>query len=169
MAAQDSVVSNKLLVVFDLNGTLMWSRRDGTVIARPHFDSLLKCLAELHSKELIEIGTWTARTRSVSMNNVRSLFPVTVPRLFAFDRSDCSLHPTKRNEIIKDLNRVWELYPQYSIKNTIIVDDTPDKIYYSQMKALYAVPTFRACAAEPEPDVTLLHLCQYLTARCAQT
>lgn len=105
------------------------------------------------------------------MNNVRALFPATIPRLFAFDRSECSAHPTKRNEIVKDLNRVWELYPHYSIQNTIIVDDTPDKILYSQMKALYAVPTFRdgGGGGGADDDLTLLQFCQYLTARCAQT
>ena len=112
----------KLLVIFDLDGTLLISRDGPTgkrFILRSGARSILRCLSWFG----IDTAIWTAGTRDYALAAVDVLYSHTRP-LFVMSREDCSDFGTYRQE--KPLVHVWAFFPQYDGSNTVIVDDIPD-------------------------------------------
>lgn len=112
----------KLLVIFDLDGTLLISRDGPTgkrFILRPGARSILRCLSWFG----IDTAIWTAGTRDYALAAVDVLYSHTSP-LFVMSREDCFNFGTHRQE--KPLVHVWAFFPQYDGSNTVIVDDIPD-------------------------------------------
>lgn len=118
-------------------------------VLRPGLAELRATLTYLCERDFIEVATWTSRKREASARMVEAVFPANgrpFPLLFSFTRDRCLEHHTRDTEVLKDLRTVWDTFPEYSLDNTLIVDDTPDKFRYSQLRALVSIETFAASA-----------------------
>lgn len=132
--------SLKQLIILDLNGVLVRAYPRGQAINitkkpsmylkykkiyfRPGLSNFIdKCL------ESFEIAIWS----SFQMNNIKPILRKSIGQnrmdrlLFIWDQSWCSLegHVTNlqgktKPALLKDLSKVWETYPQYGPKNTLL-------------------------------------------------
>lgn len=149
-----------LLVIFDLNGTLVdfYHRQD--VVLRPYIGTLLRTLHDLDSRGLIRFAVWSSSERSKVMKIVRAIFPrhMLERMLFQYDGSRCEIG-------YKNLRTtIWGAFPEFSEENTVIVDDSLEKIHYSQRRCLHLVPTFNAARDMPT-DTALLVVQRFLAFR----
>lgn len=140
--------SLKQLIIFDLNGVLVraYPREQAINITkkpsmylkykkiyfRPGLSTFIdKCL------ESFEIGIWSC----FQMNNIKPILRKSIGQnrmdklLFIWDQSWCSMegHVTNlqgqtKPALLKDLSKVWETYPQYGPKNTLLIDDSEYKL-----------------------------------------
>ena len=160
-----------LLVVFDLNGTLVSQRSGQHIVTRPHFAELLEFLCHHHDEGNLRFATWTSRPMGLSNRIVNAIFPPEVRErlMFTFDRSRCLTSDVSQRKLTKDLTSIWTVYTAFNIANTVIVDDTQDKILYSQRRSHYQIPTWYADRPEeipePESDTGLLNLIEHLRFR----
>ena len=185
--ATASVIVRPLLIIFDLNGTLVFKpkRRNGTddaakgpgavgdVVQRPYLELMLDMVHEMDQQGLVRCAVWSSSERSRVNRTVNSVFPAPMIErlLFRFDRGRCLTVDgfgggrRRGQPLIKNLKIVWDMFNgAFDDENTIIVDDTRDKVYYSQRRCLYLVPTFDAL---DDNDSALLKFNDYLKERVA--
>jgi hypothetical protein len=111
--------ANKLLVIFDLDGTLLISKDEPynrRFILREGVRRFFRRLSWLG----IDIAIWTAATKEYAEQAVDCIFTHSSP-VFVMSRDDCVGVGTPYQE--KPLARVWSQFPEYNETNTIIVDD----------------------------------------------
>jgi len=151
-----------LLVVFDLSGTLV-AHGDHGIFPRPFSHELMQFLCDAHDADKLRFATWTSRQTAMALKMTRAVFsPEAYKRLlFTYDRSKCLIHPTIRHKSAKDLRVIWSNYETFNITNTIIVDDTIDKILYSQRRALYIIPTWEETSKNDQCLLELLNHIKY--------
>lgn len=73
----------------------------------------------------------------------------------------------RRPEFTKSLNKVWKLFEPYNSRNTIIIDDSHQKIPKTQQGNLIAIPEFSPEGGDAKmclADDTLERLSEYLRA-----
>lgn len=68
--------------------------------------------------------------------------------LFLWTQEECVLAKPSggaswKPKFTKDLRKVWSAYPQYTCKNTIIVDDSASKLMEEHLRNHLLVPEFR--------------------------
>mmetsp|Transcript_12853 Transcript_12853/g.16670 ORF Transcript_12853/g.16670 Transcript_12853/m.16670 type:complete len:259 (+) Transcript_12853:59-835(+) len=133
----------KRLFIFDLNGVLIYrsknkiegenhAYKDGTnkyVYTRPHVSSLLKWLA---CERGIAIGIWSSAKRKFVDRQVQLLFPKSSPlhsRLaMTLSQDECRKTGEGKDTVLqKPLQRLWDRYPEWNERNTVIFDDSKEK------------------------------------------
>ena len=123
------------LVILDLNGTLLESthhRKTGYkfdlrarckyVYYRTGMWSFLRFLGKCPS---VKIAVWT----SCSADNAKAIVDEVfrgIPLEFCYSRNECI--ELSDYKTIKELKKVWENFPEWNASNTIIVDDSADKL-----------------------------------------
>ncbi len=124
-----------VLVILDLNGTLLHTthqRKDGYdyrtrykyIFYRPGMWDFLKFLND-HSR--VKLAVWTSCTSENAQTIVKRVF-YRIPLEFCFSREDCIEVPGPGYKTIKDLTRVWKRFPLWNKSNTIMIDDSADKL-----------------------------------------
>jgi hypothetical protein len=105
---------------------------------------------------------WTSAKRKNVEPVVNHIFN-DAPLLFRWYRDRCTIPSEIRwRECYKDLNALWRERPEWSPKNTILVDDSPRKAAYQPRNCL-VVPTFEISHHSGQ-DTVLLSLQKYLAA-----
>lgn len=143
---------NTILIVLDLNGTIIDSnhkRRKGAffdfkarckyVYYRP---GMKKFLSFLNEEPRIKIGIWTSCIASNAEVIISHVFE-DIPLEFCFNREECTELPGPGFRTIKNLDRIWEKFPQWNAQNTWIIDDSPEKLD-KQPENLIPIKTFIA-------------------------
>ncbi|OAJ41702.1 hypothetical protein, variant [Batrachochytrium dendrobatidis JEL423] len=159
----------KLLIVFDLNGTLLerlsskevkdirskcsflpessnYKYRSKWCFLRPHLNELIRFVVQ---QPHITIGVWTSAEAPNAQRLTELTFgPAFKHVSFVMDRSYCDHAPTgvKSHNLLKDVSKIWSdetLNPNgvWSNKNTILIDDSPRKFRHSKLNAI-GIPTF---------------------------
>jgi hypothetical protein len=73
---------------------------------------------------------------------------------FVWTQEDCKIIPVKdeiKPKFKKNLEKVWDLYPQYSANNTVMIDDSPDKLSQN-IENLLRLPEY--VVTDPKIDFT---------------
>ncbi|KAI8988834.1 HAD-like domain-containing protein, partial [Pilobolus umbonatus] len=112
------------LLVLDLNGTLL-AKNLKTYYTRPH---IYEFMEYIYSH--FQVVFWTSATEG-NMNRMITFFQLYPNPLLCWSRRHIGLTEAEffDNVItVKDLNMVWERLPWYNLFNTIIVDDSPEKV-----------------------------------------
>lgn len=161
MATRPSRPPSKILIVLDLNGTLM--HRIGSqqlkllhsrepplpppdnvlggkkIYYRPHLDRFLEFLFAR-----FQVGTWTSALEKNAIHMVTSLIPEHLRSQLKFNwtRERCTLvGPAKDHASIKDLHKLWSdpiaQSNGWTYRNTILIDDTDDKAARNPQNALH--------------------------------
>ena len=157
-----------LYLVLDLRGTLgATGPATGQFLPRPHLGTLSATMQRLVDQgDRLTVFVWTSRTRANAMRFVEDIFDAGMAQRISmcFDRAHCSARAPGDRRPLKDLTRVWDAVGggRCGPHNTLIVDDTPDKIPYSQRRCHYDIPTFKFPDAVPGGDVELLALAEHI-------
>lgn len=168
-------MSKRPLVILDFNGTVVDSTQrqrpgipaDGKarfkwVYFRPGMREFFVWLFDR-----FDVGVWTSHSRQ----NADALAEVVFTEkqrerlVFVMCGDDCLWKPNYRG--CKPLRRVWDAYPEYGRQNTVIVDDSDDKISEEDAACHVRIPTFRADAPARVDDGTLIKLRRHLGRRFA--
>jgi hypothetical protein len=124
---------NKPLLILDLDGTLVGTGEPP--LPRPGLMPFLT-----YAFQHFEVALWTAADSSwlqYVLDNVLNEFLTSIGQNFIFTIYRISSLPV----YIKPLTYVWELFPEFNVNNTLIVDNTP--ITYSQNpNSGIFIPTF---------------------------
>ena len=148
-------MNKRLLLVLDLNGTLVLRSRSGrTVFHRPYLRTFLHYLAvassdpEISGLSAIDLVVWSsARPHSVEMM-VKDIFGPPLSLLAIWDRTHLGLSQKEYGEyrprgvhsqthmpglvdgkvkVTKDLQKLWAAFPYHSSATTILLDDSARK------------------------------------------
>lgn len=157
--AERLVTKVRLLLVFDLNGTL-FRRQGDAFIPRPFLRELMDYVTANH-----EVIIWTNSSRAIAMKMIRSdHFAMYENKIMdTITRDDLRL-PKDVNKpgvkLYKDLRRIWNTKyyqqqvfkgPPWSQKNTVLIDDTKEKAF-AQRNNLLSVSTFQPIHGGPQTD-----------------
>ena len=159
MAQNSQQISSKILIVFDINGTIMKKiKKDtdiknslitGTRCLRPFAPKL----AEFLNKSNIDYAFWTTQKNEKAEKSIKALLNYGFTNAkFIWKGNDCKRHN------IKDLSLIVKKFPEYRGENILIVDDTDSKIINKER--FIKVNTFHL--KNLEMDEELLHLESYL-------
>ena len=160
MAQNLDQVRRKILLVFDINGTLL-KKIDGNNQIKNSLITDTRCLrpfapqlAEFLNNANVDYAFWTTQKNQKAEKSVSALlkFGFTNSK-FIWKGNDCK----RRN--IKDLSQIVEQFPEYIAENILIIDDTSSKIINKER--FIKVSTF--CLDDLETDKELLYLKNYLT------
>jgi TFIIF-interacting CTD phosphatase-like protein len=150
------------LVVLDLDSTLLYTDDNvkdagaGTYtlnfgdekmkgVWRPYWKTFL---TEINNN--FDVGIWSAGTDEY-VKEIAKLIKKVIPLKFVFTRDQCDILTTKTDILHqKPLSSIFELFPEYNYKNTIIIDDTPDVAYDNPINLIH-IKKF-----EGKPDKELL-------------
>ncbi len=126
-----------ILIVLDLNGVLLESthkRKEGYrydfrarhkyVYFRPGMFRFLKFLKD---HPMIRVAVWTSCIGVNADAIVNRVFS-DIPLEFRYSREQCEEVPGPGFGTIKDLTRVWKEFPSWNETNTIMIDDSEEKI-----------------------------------------
>jgi hypothetical protein len=158
MAQNYQEATSKILIVFDINGTILKKikkdnhiRNDlitGTRCLRPFAEKL----AEFLNKSNIDYAFWTTQKDKKAEKSINALLNHGFTNAkFIWKGGDCKKHN------IKDLSLIVKKYPEYRGENILIVDDTDSKIINKER--YIKVTTFQL--KNLEIDEELLHLENY--------
>lgn len=141
-----------LLVILDLNGTLMdsshrtirgavhdFKARYKYVYYRPGMSEFLSYLT---NEPRVRLAVWTSCARDNARAVVDHVF-CEVPLEFCFSREECDELPGPGYRTVKDLRRVWDRFPRWNAENTVILDDSEEKLAL-QPDNLIRVPRYAA-------------------------
>lgn len=121
----------RLLMILDVNGVIVKTQGKGRYSVRPGVKSFLAQLHELIKQGQIELAFWTSKPSDTAEPILQDLVPKDLldKTLFIWYREACTPTVIDGNPFhtIKDLEQVWMTFPQFSKKNTFLVDDTPSK------------------------------------------
>jgi hypothetical protein len=128
--------------VFDIDGVLVHrnaariieSRKADSragfkyVFNRPYLKNLLGFLQE--NNEKVQVAFWTASEEHNAQKLIDGLklgeheiYP-----LFVWNRTHCTSIPGPGYQTIKNVQRIYETYPQFGPTNTLMFDDSPLKL-----------------------------------------
>tara|TARA_R110001632_G_scaffold64406_3_gene153086 strand:+ start:2740 stop:3402 length:663 start_codon:yes stop_codon:yes gene_type:complete len=148
--------TKKKLFIFDLNGILIekeyvpdfsikregWARV-GKSLCRPYDITieLFKILFSDDGKNFCHVGIWTSAYTSNLIKMVKGCFPQYEKEfLFLWGQEQCKSEPNprfikddkecKEKPILfwKEIYKVWGEFPQYNETNTVIIDDSEQKL-----------------------------------------
>jgi hypothetical protein len=114
------------------------------VVPRPHIVEFLDYL-DTH----FCLAIWTSAKAKTARELIQSLFPerIAARLLFVWAQDQCLVDPSTANlaphEVIfqKKLGKVWEHFPLWNTYNTLMIDDSPDKITgHDSRNALHPAP-----------------------------
>jgi len=118
--------SKKTLLIFDLNGILInkkWDKeeRKSLLWKRPDIESFLEFIFKQY-----DVAVWSsARKHNVEYQAKYALGDYYKQLVFVMDQSHC----VKEDDVfLKNLTVVWDQYPQYNESNTLIIDDSDEKM-----------------------------------------
>ncbi|KAI8912682.1 NLI interacting factor [Gorgonomyces haynaldii] len=176
----------RILVVLDLNGTLLCRIRKGgdrkllsknpfkpekpdhsisgtKIYLRPN---CRKFLGELFGMDHVQVAVWTSMQQQNADPLVEFVFGKYRDRLlFVWYRPQCDgapLDQQAKGKVRKPLGKIWDVYSEYNHKNTILVDDSKSKAL-DNPKNLYLVPEFELTSGKDHrSDTTLAKLIQFL-------
>lgn len=167
-----SATMTPLLVVFDLNGTLLDSthrKRPGVrenararhkfVYYRPHLHTFMEWILRQPG---ITVAFWTSNIQA----NAERLVQLIVPRksdrdrlAFVWHRGHCMTFADYSSK--KPFQKVFDL--GYETAHTLMVDDTDEKIMHPQKDRFYCkITSFEANPESIVSDTSLLHLQKFL-------
>lgn len=138
--------SERPLVILDLNGVLVdrqygkdlvpqentsWKVGNFLMYKRPNLHFFLGWVFSN-----FDVAVWSSVKAFNILQMIDFIFPEskdTIKFIWSQDECEQEEHPDpelreKKPLFIKDLRKVWAEHPQYDLNNTIIVDDTPEKI-----------------------------------------
>lgn len=127
-------ISKKKLIIFDLNKVLLYRKPCSSIyIARPHVVTFLECIIQW-----FDVAIWTSSNRQKGKKMVKTVIPENIRELLVFEwyQSQCDRIPYIVDEdngdtelrsdeeqhngtLSKNIQKVWKLYPQYSLENTV--------------------------------------------------
>ncbi|KAI9472377.1 MAG: HAD-like domain-containing protein, partial [Benjaminiella poitrasii] len=145
----------KQLLILDLNGTLICRPKGaaGSFYLRHHHTTFFDYIFSNFT-----VMVWSSAQEKSVKSMVKAL-PNTLRLIW--NRSHFDLEPAAFNsaaETIKDLDKVWEVLPEFNASNTIVLDDTAVKLI-KQPFNLVKVRTFEHNAI---CDHELYHVIEYL-------
>lgn len=123
------------------------------VYCRPYVNSFLQKMAEIY-----DLAVWSSATQDYVAGIVARIMPEGIEPKFTWGRGQCTRRydPEWREDYYrKDLRKVKRL--GYDLDDTLIVDDTPQKVEQHYGNAVYV----REYCGHPEDD-ELVHLAIYL-------
>lgn len=119
------------LIVFDLNGIFAKTQGKGKYSVRPHLAEFTLAVDHLISQGDIEIAFWTSKPEDNGKPILEGILGQTLLKkaLFTWYRDECTPVIIDGNpyHTRKDLRRIWARYPQYTERDTYLVDDSPSK------------------------------------------
>ena len=133
-------MGHRFLVILDLNGTLCTTDYQNQtygnlklepdfnvyrkfVYLRPFIDTFLD-----HLFANFDVAVWTCNSQRYATGLAKEVFRHYFPQLkFVWDQTDSTPLIEGSDEWVKDLRKVWERFPQYDSKTTVLVDDSPTK------------------------------------------
>ncbi|KAG2213830.1 hypothetical protein INT47_001099 [Mucor saturninus] len=145
------------LIILDLNGTLCSRTTVKSFYTRPHADTFFNYIFNNFT-----VMVWSSAQES-SVKNMCKMFEPHKPTI-VWHRGHLGLSAEdfyKDVEAVKDLDKVWEAYPQFSAKNTIVLDDTREKLA-AQPYNLVLMRTFDHNSLGPTGERDLLKVIHYL-------
>lgn len=145
------------LFIFDINGTLAdatWKKKRNCVYnyrtergkyvsKRPFFDDIVEIIKTNNPQTTgIYFAIWSSceKENVHQVNNLLFSKETLDKFLFIKDRSHCTLG--NKYDSKKDLNNVWKEYPQFNKENTILIDDSKEKIMAFQENCHYHIPSW---------------------------
>ncbi|KAH8888754.1 HAD-like protein [Thozetella sp. PMI_491] len=165
-----------LLVIFDLNGTLLYRKNNGKrYTERIHAKTFIE-----YCKERFTVMVWSSATRPNVESMCDELFPDLPEHLrWARDNLGLSLDDQKRNvQVYKRLSHVWQdssiqkLHPfrrdggQWDQTNTVLIDDSREKARSEPFNCI-TLPVFDSSSTEEEAAI-LPHVHEYLNVLACQ-
>lgn len=131
---------HKKYIILDIDGTLIDGDEKG-IYPRPFLKDFFHYVFSNFEKVCI----WTAATKEwfdlVNRNYFSKLMPPNTQFYFVWTREKCSIYKNKflhsafsHPVLIKELQKVWQTYPEMNASNTLILDDTEStyiKNYYN--------------------------------------
>ena len=139
----------KKLIIFDLNGvlidrertlynkdeTLSFRIRNTSVWVRPNIDKLFEYVFE-H----FDVGVWSCCNEENTTSLVEKVFGTYKDELiFVFNGNHCRGLSKKE----KRLSFIWKRFPKYNKTNTLIIDDTIEKVSMNPLECIYNVSTWK--------------------------
>ena len=132
--------NGKLLVVLDCNGTLaikQWTQNFKKV--KWATTSNIDQLWNLSRENKIDILLWSSAFPETLNEFVKQIVPNDIKLIDIFSKTECEEDKEYKNmktgnhgqfniATIKNLNVVWNKFPQYNARNTVIFDDSIMKI-----------------------------------------
>ena len=119
------------LIILDINYVLGKCQSANRFSPRPGVDRFLEKLTYLVTQGRIDLAFWTSKPQETAEPILRQLVSPTLltKTCFIWYRDACTPTVIDGNPFhtIKDLEKVWRTFPQYTKKNTYLVDDTPSK------------------------------------------
>ncbi len=129
----------EILVILDLNGTLLesthhkkkeyehdYKARQKYVYYRPGMWKFLKFLSN-HPR--VKLAVWTSCSKENAKAIIEHIFDKTgIPLEFYYSREECIKLPGPGYKTVKDLTCVWNKFPQWNKFNTIMIDDSAEKL-----------------------------------------
>jgi hypothetical protein len=144
--------NTKMLIVLDLNGTILDSTHNMRKGVQPHANARKKYVYfRPHMKEFlvalfnhpnIEVGIWTSNIAANAQAVVETAFTAEQIEKLAFimSREDCRLGPNYSS--FKDMEKVYQR--GYLPGNVMIVDDSEDKIFPANFPGWISIESFEA-------------------------
>jgi len=121
----------KVLIILDINYVLGKCQTATRFSPRPGVNDFLIKLTNLVVQEKIDVAFWTSKPKETAEPILHDLVSQALleKTLFMWYRDSCTPTVIDGNPFhtIKDLGKVWRSFPQYTQKNTYLVDDTPSK------------------------------------------
>ena len=134
------------------------------VYERPHLQKFLDFIFANFN-----VAVWTAASKDYAIFIVENILLQNKPerklKFLLFDYHTDLF--AKNNETLKDLNFVFKTFPEFTEKNTIIVDDNHE-VFSNQMENSYPIPAFEVVRKEAINDKELLYLIEKLKTRSRQ-
>lgn len=145
----DAKMEKKKLLILDLNGVLIDRNRETKqYVKRPQVEVFLDwCF------EHFEVAVWSsAKKHNAERLALDTLGLERTKRLrFLWHQDQCTPHPTKEFVFKKPLQKVWDIFPHhYDQTNTIIMDDTPEKMEDNPPHTWFRVKTWKGGDHEEE-------------------
>lgn len=169
--------NQKLLVVLDVNGTILASshqqRPNVRVDARARFKyvyfrpGMREFIDWLFSQSnIIDVAIWTSNITENALAIIDLICtPAQRDRLrLVYTRSQCTIG--KNYASCKELSRLWKA--GFRESHTIIVDDSEDKIVPSSSPAWYRIPTFEPGRGDVDDHNALGELRRHIEATLAR-
>ncbi|KAI9021657.1 HAD-like domain-containing protein [Phycomyces nitens] len=116
----------KKLLILDMNGTLVSRTASKAMYVRPYQDRFLDYIFK-H----FEVMVWSS-AQPINVDRMCRMFEAHRPNLLkVWDRTSFNLTPAEYNKktlTIKDLEIIWRKFDKYNATNTIMLDDSTEKL-----------------------------------------
>jgi len=141
MAQIEERLRKRILLIFDLNGTLSClskTRHQKGITIRPGIENLNRLFA---SKQF-QIAIWSSATKH-TVEKIREMIEENLDYQFDYvlNRDYCITAPTEENEYATK-KPLSSNFPQHDIKRIILIDDKNEKIIEEEMSNLLLIPAW---------------------------